>query len=101
MAWIRRVWRWIDTPIEERYQPSNEPVIRTPLDLFDEAIDDVKSYITYLEMEGVTKDEAEDYDWHGMEVISLEVSLELIHEAIAMLRPTARLGQEGATGAEQ
>ena len=52
-------------------------------------------------MEGVTKDEAEDYDWHGMEVISLEVSLELIHEAMAMLRPTARLGQEGATGAEQ
>jgi len=106
MGWVRRFWRWVATPIEDRH---SEPVIRTPLDLFDEAIDYVGNYVDYLEMEVspmeksyYLHDEDDEFDWHPMQVSSLEIAVDLIGDVIARLEEgqAARLGQERATGAD-
>jgi hypothetical protein len=110
MGWIRRFWPWVKAPIGGRHR-SSQPIIRTPLDLFDEAIGDVESYITYLEME-LVPEEPNSYlhdeevwtaaDSLASEILNLQAAVNLIEDVIARLEEyqAARSGQGRASEAD-
>ena len=92
LSWLRNVW-W-----------RRRPIIRTPLERLDEAIDYVGFYIDYVEAELSPPrvksyylhddEEEDDYDWPYLQISSLEIALEIILDVIAALRSNvgARLG---------